>query len=487
VSALLALALLAAPADTLVVGIPADPVTLDPHRATDLISSAVIANVCETLVRQGASGSHTEAGLATTWSSRDGRTWTFTLREGVRFHDGTPFDADAVVANLEALRVEQGFPGHGERAGPYVAVVVLDRPNAALLATLSQPSHALQSPGALGPGHGARPVGTGPFRFAGSRPGRVELEANAGYWGGAPRLARVVFQRHADEGALADALLAGEVDVTAALGLGRVEAVRQSPEVVLDARTGLNIAFLSLNNQRPPFSDLRVRQAIARAVDREQLIAQVLESHGLPARNPLPPSLFGYAARTKDLVLDRPSARRLLAEAGHPDGFEATLLMVAAARPYMPSPLRLADRIREDLGQVGIRLKPVQAPSWGDYVGRGSKGDYDVMVLGWQADTTDPNDFLSALLASSAIGSTNRSRYSSAAMDALLKRGRMVGDAQERSVVYREAQELFQKDMPWVPLYHASVFTAYRKGVRDLSTGPTGTLRYDKAWKAPSS
>jgi peptide/nickel transport system substrate-binding protein len=483
VNGLLALAVLAAPADTLVVGTLADPVSLDPHRATDLVSSAVIANVCETLVRQ-VSGARLEAELATTWASLDGRTWTFTLRPGVRFHDGAPFDADAVVANVEALRAEQGFPGRAERAGPHVVTIALDRPNTALLATLSQASYSMQSPAALGPGHAARPVGTGPFRFASSRPGRVELEAHEGYWRGAPRLARVVFQRYPDEPTLAEALLAGDLDVTADLSQARVAAVRGSPNVVLDSRTGLNIVFLSLNNSRSPFSDVRVRQALARAIDRDELVARILESHGLPARNPLPPSLFGYATRTKELVLDRPAARRLLAEAGHPDGFEATLLTVAAPRPYMPSPLRLAEHIRGDLAQLGIRLTPVQAGSWADYIGRGTRGEYDAMVLGWQADTTDPNDFLSALLASSAIGATNRSRYDSPLMDALLKRGRMLGDAQERAAVYREAQELFQKHMPWVPLYHVSVFTAHRKNVRDLVAGPTGTLRYDRAWKA---
>jgi ABC-type transport system substrate-binding protein len=483
VSGLLALAVLAAPADTLRVGILADPVSLDPHRATDLVSGAVIANVCEPLVRQRASGGP-EAGLATSWATSDGRTWTFTLRSGVRFHDGAPFDSDAVVANLEALRSRHGFPGRGERLGPHVAAIRLERPNAALLATLSQPSFSMQSPAALGAGRDVRPVGTGPFRFAAARAGRVELVANPGYWGGPPRLARVVFQRYPDAAALARALVAGALDVTAAVTQEQVAALRASPELVLETRTGLNVAFVSLNNARPPFSDVRVRQAIARAVDRDELVARVLESHGVAARNPLPPSLFGYAARTRELVLDRPGARRLLAEAGFPDGFEATLLTVGSPRPSMPAPLRLAEQLRADLAQVAIRVALQPASSWSDYVERGTRGEYEMMVLGWQADTTDPNDFLSALVATSAIGATNRSRYASPAMDALLKRGRMARDAEERAALYHEAQELFQRDMPWVPLYHVSAFTAYRRNVRDVVAGPTGTLRYDRAWKA---
>jgi ABC-type oligopeptide transport system substrate-binding subunit len=149
----------------------------------------------------------------------------------------------------------------------------------------------------------------------------------------------------------------------------------------------------------------------------------------------------------------------------------------------MPAPLRLAAQIRDDLLQVGVKAKLREVPTWSEYLERASRGDYDLAVLGWQADTTDPNDFLSALLASEAIGTTNRSRYRSAEMDALLKRGRMGGDPEARVAVYHEAQELFQRDMPWVPLYHVSAVTAYRRAVRGFSVGPTGILRYEKAWK----
>jgi len=293
----------------------------------------------------------------------------------------------------------------------------------------------------------------------------------------------VVFRRYPSEEALASALASGEVDVTSALDQERVQGLRMDPSLSLDSTTGLNIAFLSINNDRAPFTDVRVRQALARAVDRDALVRGVLGGHGMPARNPLPPLLWGYHARGKELVLDRPTARKLLAEAGFPRGFTTTLMAVASPRPYMPAPLRLAERIRADLAEVGIEARIREVASWTEYVSRGSSGDYDLCVLGWQADTADPNDFLSALLSVDSIGTTNRSRYRSPAMDALLKRGRMATQGEERLQVYREAQELFQREMPWVPLYHVSVFTAYRRAVRGLVAGNTGILRYDKTWK----
>jgi peptide/nickel transport system substrate-binding protein len=468
--------------DTLVVGILADPVSLDPHRATDLVSAAIVSNVCDPLVRYRSDGSRPEAVLATTWATTDARHWTFTLRPGVRFHDGSPLDADAVVANLESLRHRRLFAGRAERVGPLVVALTLERPNSALLATLSQPFFSMQSPRELTAGS-SKPVGTGPFRLIAGRPGEVRLEADPGHWAGTPRLRRLVFRRLTDEDSLVRALLAGEVDVTSAVGPERVGRLHDRPEIELDSQIGLNIAFLSINNDRPPFDDARVRQALARAVDREALVDGVLGGHGEPARNPLPPHLWGYAARSRELILDRPTARRLLADAGQAAGFEATLLTVQTTRPYLPAPVRLAEHLQASLAEIGVRVKLRQLRSWSDYIDQTTRGDYDLAMLGWQADTTDPNDFLSALLASEAIGSTNRSRYRSEPMDGLLKQGRRASDPGERAAIYRQAQEVFQRDMPWVPLYHVSVFTAHRRSVHGLSVGPTGVLRYDKAWK----
>jgi peptide/nickel transport system substrate-binding protein len=483
VSAALLLALLAATADTLVVGTLADPVTLDPHRATDLVSAAVLTNVCEPLVRYRADGSRVEGVLATGWATVDARTWTFTLRGGVRFHDGAPLDAAAVVANLEDLRKERSFAARAQAAGPALVSVTLERPNAALLATLSQPYFCMQSPRELKARAPGRLSGTGPFRLGAVRPGQVELLAWREHWAGPPRLRSVVFRRLPGEDALLTALLAGDVDVTSALGQRRVDALRKHADITLDSQTGLNIAFLSVNNERKPLHEATVRQAISRAIDRPALVKELLGGHGEPARNPLPPSIWGFATRTKDLSRDRAAARRMLASAGLPNGFETTLLAVDAPRPYLPDPLRLAALVRDDLAQVGIQARLRQVKSWSDYLARASRGDYDLAILGWQADTVDPNDFLSALLGSESVGTTNRSRYRSAAMDALLERGRRGRDQRERTGSYRDAQTLFQKDMPWVPLYHVSVFTAYRRNVRGLTPSPTGMPRYDKAWK----
>ena len=478
----LAAALAAAAVDALVVGLVGDPVSLDPHRATDLVSAAIVGNVCEPLVRYSADGIRPEPALATAWATRDARRWTFTLREGVRFHDGAPFDADAVLANLASIARVRAFPGVAERVGSHVVAITLDRANAALLATLSQPFFAMQSPRELARG-GILPVGTGPFRLAAVKPSGVHLEAHPGYWRGAPKLRRLVFPRIADDDALVLGLLAGEIDVAPAVRHDNVERLRARGDLVLEARAGGNIAFLSLNNERPPLDDRRVRQAIAYAFDRTALVARILGGHGEPARNPLPPALWGYGHRTPDLVRDRAVARRLLKEAGYARGFSTGLLVADAPRPYNPDPIGLARALADALGEIGIAVRLERSATWGAFLERATRGEYAMAVMGWQADTPDPNDFLSVLLGSEFIGTTNRSRYRSSGMDVFLKQGRRGDDHRERTASYLDAQALFRKDMPWVPLFHVSVFTAHRRDVRGLVIGPTGTPRYDKVWK----
>ncbi|MFN8092120.1 MAG: ABC transporter substrate-binding protein [Vicinamibacteria bacterium] len=480
-SALLLAAALAAGPREIVVGTLADPDALEPHRATDVLAAEIVANVCDTLVRIRPGSLQAEGALAITWATLDQRIWTFTLREGVAFHDGAPLDADAVVRNFEHLRRERAFPGRAERIGPLVVQVTLDRANASLLPTLSQPFYSLQSPRRLDDPY-SPPVGTGPFRLERARAGEVVLAANALYWGGAPRIDRVVYRRFPGSDALARALADGAADVTAAVDPRHVSALRAVRGLTLDSRTGLNLVYLAVNDERAPLDDPRVRQALSRAVDRSALV-RVMAGHAEPAVGVLPPGLVGHDSQARDLLLDREAARRILTAAR--PGRELVLAVSRAPRPYLAEPLRVAARLQEDLAEAGLPVRTREVETWAEQVTLTTAGDFDLALLGWQADTLDPNDFLTALLDSSSIGTTNRSRYRSAEMDALLKRARLDPTPRARLALYRHGQDLFQRDMPFVPLVHSSVFTAHRREVLGLAVGPTGILRYDKAWKQP--
>ena len=256
--------------------------------------------------------------------------------------------------------------------------------------------------------------------------------------------------------------------------------------MTLDAQAGLSLTFLAVNNERSPFSDARVRRALSRAIDRAGLVRELLAGHGEPAHAALPPMLLGPDTRARELVLDRDAARRLLADARVPPGFETTLTVSRAPRPYLLEPLRVAARIRDDLARVGLVVRLRELPSWAEHVAVTSQGDFELALLGWRADTLDPNDFLTALLDSGSIGTTNRSRYRSAAMDGLLKRARQDSapgargsrsTARRRSWCRATCRSSRSTTRPCSPPIAGSV--------RGLVIGPTGILRYDKAWKQP--
>ncbi len=405
----------------------------------------------------------------------------------MRFQDGASLDADAVVGNLEHLRRERAFPGRAERVGPHLVQITLDRPNAALLSTLSQPFFAMQSPRRLaGPGS-EQPVGTGPFRLDAARPGRVELSAFDGHWAGAPRLRRLVFRRFADEEALAQALVSGEADVSSAIG----------PDPGGPAARRAR-AHPRLADRPQPHLPRRQQRARARSPTRacagrspapstgRASCARSSEGHAEPAHTALPPTLFGHDTRARELVLDRDAARRLLAAARVPEGFETTLTVSRAPRPYLLEPLRVAARLRDDLARVGV----VRAPARGGDLDR-ARGPHLARGLRPRAARLAGRHPRPERLPDRAarlglhrhhephpLPQPGHGRPAEARPHG--QRARCT-----RLALYREAQELFQKDMPFVPLYHSSVFTAHRRDVRGVVIGPTGILRFDKAWKQP--
>ncbi len=495
---------------TLVYARGADAVGLDPAHESDGESFKVCDNLYEGLVRFADGGTSVEPALAASWqTSADGRTWTFRLRDGVRFHCGRAFDASAVQFSLarQWSAKEPKHPDHGI-GGPYPfwgylgmdqVLAAIDAPNARTVrirlkqanapflsnlacnfAAIVCPEHAR----AQGQEFFRHPCGTGPFRFVEWRvPESITLERNAAYWGSAARLDRVVFRSIPENSTRFFELLSGSVSIMDGVPPDEVPAIDANRNLAVVREPGINVAYLAMNLDHAPFGDVNVRRAVNHAIDKHAIVAGLYAGLAQQANGPLPPSVFGAHPDPSQYDYDPALARELLAKAGYAEGFETTLWTMTGPRPYMPQPLRMAQAIQADLASVGIRAKIVSY-EWSDYLDRVHRGHHDMALLGWQADNGDPDNFLFVHFDKSATvpPAGNIAFYRDERVHELLVAGQRTVDGAARLPLYQEAQEIIHRDAPWVPLAHMMELAAMRKNVQGFRLHPTGRLLLTPVW-----
>jgi len=491
------------PRDTLVYARGGDSDQLDPIHTDIGESVKPIVNIFDTLITYDDHTIDRVPGLATSWeTSDDGLRWTFHLREGVRFHDGTPFDAEAVVFNFERL-IQDDHPDVHSSMIPYrpdyqdiVAVRALDphtvefelaRPSAVFEANLAMFPASIVSPTAVrqqGKRFGTHPVGTGPFRFSHwTRDQELVLEANDDYWRGKPSLRRIVFVPILESAVAARQLERGVVHMVDHLPPADLATMSHVPGVTVQEATGMNVAYLSMQNDKPPLDHPKVRQAIAHAIDKQRLIDVAYSGRAEPAVNPVPESMWGWHDGIEDRAFDIERAKELLAEAQAERGFELPLkldlFVMGSARPYMQQPLETAVFIKESLREIGIEARIV-VNEISQHFQRLSRGEHQLALAGWSSDNADPDNFLYALLDSDNIndsGGNNISRYRNPEVHQLLLAGKQELDHDRRAAIYRQAQELIFADAPLVPLVHTKIAVAERSRVKDYVLHPTSLVR----------
>jgi len=473
---------------------------LDPALETDGESFKVCDNLYETLVAFDSESTALRPGLATSWWASDDRlTWTFQLREGVVFHDGTPFTADAVVFSLGRQFVED-HPFHQvEGAYQYwnsmamsdivkdvravdamTVEVELKRPNAPFLSNLAMNFCAIVSPEAVrkwGDDYPRNPVGTGPFRFVEwLRDDRIILEANPRYWGDRPALDRLIFRSIPENSVRLIALAQGALDGMDNLVPDFVPRLEADANLRLMSQPGMNVGYLAMNMDRAPFDKLKVRQAINHAVNKQSLVDNLYHGLAIPAVNPIPPTLWSYHEGIPGYAYDPALARKLLAEAGFPEGFSTTLWAMPVPRPYMPQPLKIAQAIQADLQSVGITAEIVSF-EWGTYLDKVQRGQHDMALLGWTGDNGDPDNFLYVLLDrdATAFPANNIAFYRSDELHEVLVEAQREVSTEGRTALYRRAQRIVFRDAPWVPLVHAAQTAAFKTSVRGFKLHPTGS------------
>ncbi|HLR54120.1 MAG TPA: ABC transporter substrate-binding protein [Pseudogracilibacillus sp.] len=485
---------------TLIFGRGSDSTSLDPSRTTEGETFKVTKNIFETIVDFEDEGTEIVEGLAHDWDvSDDGLEYTFELEEDVTFHDGTDFNADAVVKNFErwAGGDEEMFPYYNTMFGgfegddghviksveaddDYTVTFTLNRPQAPFLKNLAMDMFAISSPEAFeeegDDDYERNPVGTGPFEFVEWLPNdSITVEKYDDYWQeGLPKLDEVVFRSIPDNASRLNALNAGEIDLADGINPSDGEAIENDPELQLIERPSMNIGYLGLTVTREPFDQKEVRQAMNYAIDQEAIIEAFYEGRAEEAVNPMPDTIEGYNEDIEGYEYDPEKAKELLKEADLEDGFEMELWAMPEPRPYMPDGQKIAEVIQKDLAEVNIDAEIV-SHEWATYLELAEKGEADAFLLGWTGDNGDPDNFLYALLDEDNIGSNNYTYFENDETHDLFIEAQTEVDQDKRNELYEETQEILHEEAPWVPLAHSTPLLGAADDVTGFSPHPTGS------------
>ncbi|WP_423409486.1 ABC transporter substrate-binding protein [Heyndrickxia sp. MSNUG] len=477
---------------TLVFGRGGDSTSLDPAITTEGEAFKVTKNIYETLIEFGEQDTEIKPGLAESWEeSPDGLKHTLKLRKGVKFHDGTDFNAEAVVFNFERWKAgnKEQFYYYNSQFGDvikevkavdeYTVEFTLNRILAPFYKNLAMSPFGIASPEAVkkyGDKFLENPVGTGPFKFKEwKRNDKVTLVKNENYWEkGLPKLDEVIFRVIPENSARLNALNTGEVDIIDGVNFSDVESIEKNPDLQTFYRPSLNVAYLGLNNERGPLKDKKVRQALNYAVDKKSLIDAFYAGAAEPAKNPMPKTVAGYNDDVEGYEYNPEKAKELLKEAGFENGFEMELWAMPVARPYMPDGKKVAEALQADFAKIGVKAKIVSY-EWATYLEKARVGEADSFLLGWTGDNGDADNFLYVLLDQDNIDSNNYARYRNQEVHDLFIKAQSTNDQAEREKLYKEAQLLIKEDAPWIPLVHSEPALAGRADVVGFKAHPTGS------------
>lgn len=488
---------------TLVVVQGAAPQSLDPLRATDNESIAFGAVVFEGLVRWRPGTLEIEPGLAEQWQvAPDRLSWTFELRRGVVFHDGSPFDADAVVFSFERV-IDPSHPNYlGADAtywrslissvtkvtavNPTTVRIALSGPYTPLLSNLVL--FPIVSPAAVrrfGDRFRDHPVGSGPFQFEGAKMGEyVTVTRHDRYWGPRPAVSRIVFRVIGDARQRLVELESGAADLAQQISSDELSFVDLHPALTLHTAPGNNVTYLAFNLERRGFRDVRVRRAVAHAIDRDPIVKLAYQGHAVEADSPLPPSDWAHYTSPNRAAFDRRLARRLIEEAIADGAFDRnatySLYVPATSRVYMPQPVRVARLIQAALAQLGIRTELVLQP-YQEHRESLRKGSHDLALFGWVGDNGDPDNFLYVLFDSDKTlppNAQNFAYYRNHEVDRLLRAAQAATDQGTRRDLYRTIQDQLASELPSIPLVHSEYVIAASAVLDQVVVSPLGQPIY---------
>ena len=511
--AALTLACGAVSAKTLVYCSEGSPENLYPGMNTTGTSFDVTTQVYNTIVEFERGGTKVVPGLAEKWDiSPDGTVYTFHLRKGVKWHTTSKsfkptrdFNADDFIFMIERQWKESdpffkvtsqnhsyfndmGMPKllkSVDRIDDYTVKITLNQAEAPFLANLAMQYAGIQSKeyaiAMLKAGTPEKvdqdPIGTGPFYLVQyQKDAIIRFKAFPQYWGGKAKIDDLVFAITPDASVRWAKLQKGECHVMPYPNPADLDAIRKDPNVQVLEQPGLNVGYLSYNTTKKPFDDVRVRKAINMAINKKAIIDGVYLSTGVAAKNPIPPTMWSYNDAVKDDPYDPEAAKKLLAQAGFPDGFSTDLWAMPVQRPYNPNAKRIAELMQADLAKINVKAE-IKSFEWGEYRKRLQAGEHQMGMLGWTGDNGDPDNFLYTLLgcasAKSASGS-NISKFCYQPYEDLVLKAKSATKQSERDALYKKAQLIFKEQAPWFTIAHAVQLKPVRKEVVDFKLSPFG-------------
>ena len=508
------------PEQILIFGSSGDASRLDPGDVTDGESIQRMDNIFESLVEYKQGSTEIQPALATSWEiSDDGKEITFDLRRGVKFHDGSDFNADAVVFSFaRQYDVDHPFHQYGEWAywgymfydldrvekiNDYKVKIYMKNINASIMTSLAMFTVAIVSPANAQKYKDdafKNPSGTGPFKFLEwVKDDHITLVANENYWRERPKLDKLIFRVIPDASARLLALEVGEVLGIEYPNPADFDRIRGNKDLTLLSEPGMNVGYMAMNsgygymdkNQNgirdaneglvktpgyyEPLTKKKVRQAINHAIDKKSIVDNIYMGTASVAKNGMPPFMLGYNDDVEDYAYDPARSKQLLAEAGYPDGFEVTLHVMPVSRPYMFDPPKIGEAIQAYLAAVGIKVNFYQV-DWGTYLQETEEGKHQMCLLGWTGDNGDPDNFMNVLYGPNAtsIGTAgNYGFYTDEKAQELLSAALATFDTNERAKYYREAQVMIHESANWVYLAHSNQNAVFHKSVKGYRLHPT--------------
>jgi dipeptide transport system substrate-binding protein len=441
-------------------------------------------------------------GLAESWVvSPDVKTITFRLRKGVKFHSNAnykptrDFNADDILFTWNRM-ADDNHPFHKlsggqtfayyddmgmkdivgkvEKIDDYTVRFDLKRPEAPFLADLAMDFASILSKeyfetmAKKGTPNVADdvPIGTGPFEFVSyQKDATIRYKAFDQYWGGKPKIDNLVYSITRDATARYAKLKTGECHVMAFPKPADLVEMRKDPALNVMRQEGLNIAYIAFNVEKKPFDNKLVRQALNMAVNKSEILKAVYQGDAQIAKNPIPPTLWGYNDKVKDYPYDPAKAKELLAKAGFPNGMEVDLWYMPVTRPYNPDGKRMGEMIQADWEKIGVKTK-LTTYEWAEYRKRSKAGEHSILMFGWSGDNGDPDNFFVPLLGCEAVkGGGNNARWCNKDYEALVVKAAQTPKQADRAKLYEQAQVIVKEEAPWVTIAHSVRFDPVRKEV----------------------